>query len=108
MSNHPSTPTFSLALKQGEARAAGSTEKDIPQPNPFETLDEGVLQVMKDVDVMKLHGLNRKETRALLEYYAASGILREPINEGNVAEKWTLAGGGIVGEVEKVALTRKF
>ncbi|KAI9782175.1 MAG: 37S ribosomal protein S23 mitochondrial [Peltula sp. TS41687] len=105
MSNQPSTPTFGLALSQGEARSMG---REMPQPNPFEKLDERVMQVMQDVDVVRLRGLDRKETRALLEYYAASGILREAVDERNVAEKWTLAGGGVVGEVEKVALTRSF
>lgn len=106
-SNHPSTPTFSLALRQAEARAATETD-DVPRPSPFEEQDEHVMRVMSNVDVVKLRGLDRRETRALLEYYAASGVLREVVDERNVAEKWTLAGGGVVGEVEKVALTRSF
>lgn len=105
MSNTPSTPTFSLALRQHEARAAG---QPAPPANPFELVDHRVTDVMSSprLDVTRLRGLNRAETRALLEYYAASGLLRERVDERSVGEKWSLAGGGIIGEVEKVALMR--
>ncbi|KAI9697663.1 MAG: 37S ribosomal protein S23 mitochondrial [Candelina mexicana] len=97
-SNRPSTPTLSLALKQAEARAAGT---DIPQPSPFETQDQRVLDALKGVEVVRLGGLTREEARGLMEYYAASGAMRQVVDERLVSEKWTLAGGGIVGELEK-------
>ncbi|KAI9780919.1 MAG: 37S ribosomal protein S23 mitochondrial [Candelina submexicana] len=97
-SNTPSTPTLSLALKQAEARAAGT---DIPQFSPFETYDQRVLDAVKGVEVVKLGGLTREEARGLIEYYAASGAIRQVVDERLVSEKWTLAGGGIVGELEK-------
>ncbi len=105
MSNKPSTPTFSLALSQLEARASGAAEKDVPQPSPFEKYDDRVLDVMKNVEVMKINSLSRQNTRRLLEYYAASGLLREVVDEKKVAEKHVLSGGGIIGEIERAALT---
>ena len=38
----------------------------------------------------------------MLEYYAQSGMLRKSIDEKLVAEAWTLAGGGVVGELERL------
>jgi small subunit ribosomal protein S29 len=37
-----------------------------------------------------------------MEYFARSGLLRENINDEWVGEKWSLAGGGVVGELEKL------
>ncbi|KAI9808305.1 MAG: hypothetical protein M1825_004762 [Sarcosagium campestre] len=101
-SNKPPSPTLALTIRQGEARARGTDI--IPQASPFELLDQRVVDVMKNVDVVKLGGLSRREARGLLEYYAASGMLREKITEQLVTEKWTMAGGGIAGEVEKAAV----
>ncbi|KAI9814793.1 MAG: 37S ribosomal protein S23 mitochondrial [Pycnora praestabilis] len=98
-SNNPSTPSLTLALRQQEARAAGNT--DIPQASPFETIDQRVMDSLKNVEVSRLKGLSREEARGLMEYYAASGVLRQTVNEQLISEKWTLAGGGIVGELER-------
>ena len=38
----------------------------------------------------------------MLEYYAKSGMLRKCVNEKFVAEAWTMAGGGVVGELERM------
>lgn len=37
-----------------------------------------------------------------MEYFAQSGILREQVNDNWVGEKWSLAGGGVVGELERL------
>lgn len=54
------------------------------------------------MELQTLGGLTRDETRGYLEYFARSGLLREPINEQWVGEKWSLSGGGIIGELEKL------
>jgi len=67
--------------------------------------DERVLQsITPELDIVELKGLSREETRGLMEYYAASGMLRHKIDEQFVTEKWTIAGGGVVGELEKAAV----
>lgn len=104
-SNKPPAPTFQLMIRQLEAR--NNNAKEIPQANPFEKHDQRVMDALKDMELWQIKGLNREETRALLEYYAASGLLRDSVNEKKVSENWTLAGGGIVGEIERNALVPK-
>ncbi|KAI9715757.1 MAG: hypothetical protein M1812_005755 [Candelaria pacifica] len=97
-SNPSSAPTLSLALARAEAQISG---KEIPPFLPYEKYDERVLDSLRGVEVIRLEGLSREETRGLMEYYANSGVLRQLVDERFVAEKWTLAGGGIVGELER-------
>ena len=61
-----------------------------------------VLEALQDVQVQRVKGLTREEARGLMEFWARSGILRETVSEGLVGETWTLAGGGVVAEVEKL------
>jgi small subunit ribosomal protein S29 len=132
MSNVPAAPSFAHLMRQREgmlaaaaaaaaadptlggrdpaaaAALAAATAPYVPPPlGPFVPLDARVVDAVGSVEVMRLPGLTRRETRALLEYYAASGLLRETVDESKVSEKWTVAGGGIVGEIERAALTPK-
>lgn len=97
-SNKPACPALEFAVEQNEARAAGH---EVPQWDPYKVVDRRVLQAMKEVEVVRLQGLSREEARGIMEYYAASGMLRSTVSDGLVSEKWTLAGGGIVGELER-------
>ncbi|KAI9885646.1 MAG: Mismatch repair protein msh3 [Watsoniomyces obsoletus] len=109
-SNKPPAATFQLMIRRLEAQlAANVNEKDIPKINPFEKHDRRVMEVLssKEVEIYRMKGLKRDETKALLEYYAASGLLRDTVDERRVSENWTLAGGGIVGEIERNALVPK-
>ncbi len=54
--------------------------------------------------MLKLKGLSKGEARGLMEYWARSGVLRSRVDEEKVAEKWALAGNGIVGEMQRTAL----
>ncbi|RYP41663.1 hypothetical protein DL767_000868 [Monosporascus sp. MG133] len=77
----------------------------IPPRDPFyRGYDERVFDVLRGVAVHGVHGVSKPEARALMEYWAASGILRQRVDEYNVSEKWTLAGGGVLAEMERVAL----
>ena len=95
-------PTFDLAIEQGEARTSKAAV--VPQGSLFKAYDDRVLAALKDVEVRRLTGLSRDEARGLMEYYAASGVVRDMINDRYVSEKWTIASGGIVGELEKSTL----
>ncbi|KAK3061617.1 hypothetical protein LTS18_005793 [Coniosporium uncinatum] len=77
-----------------------------PRWNPFVPIDTRVLAALEGVHVQRLHGLSKDEARSVLEYYAASGLLRKQVTDKVVAENWTLSGGGIVGELEKAAVRR--
>jgi small subunit ribosomal protein S29 len=48
--------------------------------------------------------LSKAEAKGLMEYYAMSGVLRGSVTERFVSEKWSLSGGGIIGELESAAV----
>ncbi|KAK3335382.1 mitochondrial ribosomal death-associated protein 3-domain-containing protein [Cercophora scortea] len=103
--NSPRTPTMELALAQREAEQAKDAAADVPQPDPFfRGYDERVQAALRTVQVLKLSGITKLEARVLMEYWAASGILRTTVDETAVSEKWTLGGNGVVGEMERAAL----
>ena len=113
-SNKPHVYALDVALKQVEARKAGVDPKspEFPQPDPYTYTDKRVIDAFnapkpknaKDgaLEVQTLGGLTREETRGYMEYFARSGIMREKVSDESVSEKWTLAAGGVIGELEKL------
>lgn len=94
--------SLTLAITQEEDRKAG---REITKLDPFERgYDTRAEQAMKGVEVLKLKGLSKPEARGLMEYWAGSGVFRGVVDERVVAEKWALAGNGVVGEIERGAL----
>jgi small subunit ribosomal protein S29 len=103
--NAPRVPSMELALAQREAEQAGAAPADVPQREPFlRGYDDRVEAVLRSVDVMRLAGIGKTETRSLMEYWAASGMLRTTVDEKAVTEKWSLSGSGILGELERATL----
>lgn len=101
-SNFSRPPSHDLVLSQLEAGQAG---KEIPVPEPYERgYDDRVYDALKNCFVQRLEGLPKEEARSLMEYWGASGMLRQVLDSRTVTEKWALAGHGIVGELERVAL----
>ena len=87
---------------QSEDRQAGI---EITERDPYEKrYDARVGEAMQSLELMRLKGLSKVEARGLMEYWAASGVLRSRVDEKTVAEKWAVAGNGIVGEIERGAL----
>lgn len=119
-SNTQKNPSLDLALSSLQNfEDRQRPELRIPEPNhassvglygnPFEKYDPRVLSVFANrnpggVDVQRVEGLSREEARGLVEYWARSGLVREVVSEGFVGEKWTLSGGGLVGELERGVL----
>ncbi|EAQ92840.1 hypothetical protein CHGG_01075 [Chaetomium globosum CBS 148.51] len=102
-SNAPRAPSMELALAQREAEAKAGAE--VPQKDPFfRGYDDRVEAVLRSVRVLRVAGVDKREARALMEYWAASGMLRATVDEKAVTEKWTLAGSGVLGEMERAAL----
>ncbi|KAK6954114.1 hypothetical protein Daesc_004076 [Daldinia eschscholtzii] len=100
--NNPIIPSMEKALEQAAAAQAG---EPIPPRDPFfKKYDERVFDALRGVRILNVKGVSKPEARALMEYWAASGILRLRVDEKNVSEKWTLAGCGILGEMERAAL----
>ncbi|KAI1813003.1 mitochondrial ribosomal death-associated protein 3-domain-containing protein [Poronia punctata] len=100
--NAPRIPSMDKALEQAVAAKKG--EPIPPRDGLFRKYDERVFDSLRGVDVMDVQGLSRSEARSLLEYWAASGVLRQRVDEKTVTEKWTMSGKGVVGEMERVAL----
>jgi small subunit ribosomal protein S29 len=113
-SNSPAVPALEVALAQLKARQQGVAESsaDFPQPDPYAEVDNRVLDLFKQaaskssssssLELQTLGGLSRDEARGFMEYFARSGILQEKVTEEWVSEKWSIAGGGIIGEMEKL------
>jgi small subunit ribosomal protein S29 len=101
-SHAPISESMNLAIKQAEEKAKG---EEISKKDPFEkAYDARAEKAMGSFKVLRLKGLSKKEARGLMEYWAQSGVLRSRVDEGTVAEKWALAGNGIVGEIQRGAL----
>ena len=100
-SNSPKVPSLDLALARLEAQSLGA---EVPTGDPFTAYDQRVLESVRGVQVQRVRGLTREEARGLIEYYAKSGLVRQTVSEGLVGEKWTLAGGGVVGELERAVV----
>jgi small subunit ribosomal protein S29 len=115
-SNNPTIYSFEVALEQLAARQNGvaPSSPDFPNADPYAKVDDRVVKLFNSasskpqspkegaLEVQTLGGLSRDEARGFMEYFARSGILREKVTEELVGEKWSLAGGGIIGEMEKL------
>lgn len=100
--NSPRSPSVKLALVQRLAEQEGA---DVPPRDPFSRkYDERVDAALKSVEVLKVNAISKTDARALMEYWAASGLLRQRVDELSVTEKWTLGGNGVLGEMERAAL----
>ena len=101
-SHAPVSKSMELMIKQAEER---QEKRPTTPKDPFEReYDSRSEEGMKGVEVLRLRGLSKVEARGLMEYWAQSGVLRQRVDERSVAEKWALAGCGIVGEIERGAL----
>lgn len=102
--NNHKHPSQELVLAQLEAGQAGKKD-EIPTPDPYERqYDERVYESLKNSYVLRIEGMSMKETTTLMEYWGASGLVRNALTSQYVAEKWALAGHGNVGELERATL----
>lgn len=101
-SHGPISKSMNLCIQQALDRQSGL---EVTPRDPFERkYDPKAEEALKGIEVMKLEGLSKKEARGLMEYWAQSGVLRSRIDEEMVAERWALAGNGIIGEIQRGAL----
>lgn len=107
-SNHPTTPAFDMVARQIRARQEGieMTDSKFPLGDPYAKMPDPRVAELFHPDtqttITELRGLSRVESKGLLEYFAKSGIFRAAVTDSEVAEKWSLSGGGIVGEMCKL------
>lgn len=107
-SNAPTSPAMDFRIKSAEALKA---QTSIPEWNPYTTVDKRTMEALKDLadpkadlDILEVGGLSKEEARSIMEYYAESGMLRHQVNDGFVTEKWSLAGMGNIGELERASV----
>ncbi|KAM3077571.1 hypothetical protein ACMFMG_006907 [Clarireedia jacksonii] len=102
-SHGPISQSSNLAIVQQLERQMGA--EAVTKRDPFEKkYDARADKALQKIEVMLLQGLSKEEARGLMEYWAASGVLRQRVDERTVAEKWALAGNGVVGEIQRGAL----
>ncbi|KAL8694176.1 MAG: hypothetical protein Q9218_001119 [Villophora microphyllina] len=109
-SNAPKVPALDVALSQleGDHTTPAGQVVAKQERNPFVRYDERVFAALPSgspkIQVKRLEGLSKEEARGLVEYWARSGMVRERVNETFLGEKWTLSGGGVVGELERAVI----
>ncbi|KAH8165169.1 hypothetical protein CIB48_g3065 [Xylaria polymorpha] len=100
--NAPTIPSMEKAIAQAVAE---QNNEEAPIRDPFfRKYDERVFDALRGVKVLDVQGVSKTEARALMEYWAASGIVRSRIDEKTVTENWTMAGNGVVAEMERVVM----
>ncbi|KAL9046586.1 MAG: hypothetical protein Q9214_000610 [Letrouitia sp. 1 TL-2023] len=110
-SNAPQIPALDVALSGLESGYVTPAGQSVPplERNPFKRYDERVFDVFgkakeNGAEAQRVRGLEKEEARALMEYWARSGMVRHKVNDAFVGEKWALSGGGVVGELERATL----
>jgi small subunit ribosomal protein S29 len=108
-SNAPRNASMELAIERQLARqaAAGDEEAGLPARDPFgRSYDPRTDEAMEGtgIEVVGVRGISKAEARSLMEYWAASGMLRATVDEKEVSEKWITGGNGIIGQMEKAGL----
>ncbi|KAK8158920.1 mitochondrial ribosomal death-associated protein 3-domain-containing protein [Phyllosticta citrichinensis] len=106
-SDSPKSETMDFAIQLNEAKKAGVPEEELPQWSPFKKIDEYTFRALRDVEPLEMTGLSKEEARTVMEYYAASGLVRRAVDYKLVGEKWTLSGGGIIGELERACVRQR-
>lgn len=101
--NSPRNPSMELMIARQEAKQ-GLVDQP-PAKEPYNRkYDDRVEAALSNIDVLKLQSVTRSEARSLMEYWAASGLLRTTVDEQAVTDKWLLGGNGNVGEMERATL----
>jgi small subunit ribosomal protein S29 len=76
--------------------------------NPYDRIDRRVLDSMMDLEVLELAGISKDEAREMIEYWAYNGLVRERVGDHWVSDRWTMSGGGLMGELEKAVVQMRF
>lgn len=110
-SDAPLVPALEVAIQEKE-----NPPQDLgppPYPKSYKPIrhaltkyDSRVLDFFakEGLEIQRLERLSKDEARALILYWAQSGMLGRRIDEDYVAEKWAISGGGVVGELERATV----
>ena len=76
--------------------------------NPYDRIDRRVLDSLMDLEVLELSGVSKDEARQIIEYWAHNGLVRDRVADNWVSDRWTMSGGGLMGELEKAVVHMRF
>lgn len=99
--------SMELAITRQLERQARVPEEELSPRDPYSRkYDERTDQALENIglDIINVRGIGKAEARSLMEYWAASGLLRAQVDEKTVSEKWMTGGNGIIGEMERAGL----
>jgi small subunit ribosomal protein S29 len=99
-------PSPSSTIGSEGAKSAENQIRSEQFWNPYKKIDTRSLEALQQIHVMRLKGISKEEAKAIMEYWATSGMLRRKVEDGYVGEKWTLSGNGVLGELEKAVVRR--
>jgi small subunit ribosomal protein S29 len=110
-SDHVKSSALDVSIAMAEARKTSDPPLSSTEAlrieqfwSPYKTIDQRSVEALKDIETIRLEGLKKEEARAIMEYWAISGLVRKEIGDRFVGEKWSLAGGGVIGELEKAVV----
>lgn len=106
-SNKPTFPSLRTLVDQFRARDNGidPSSPAFPVPKPYSKPDTRVIDLFSkaaDVRFMDVNGTTVPESKALLEYFARSGLFQRGVTEHVVNQLRALSSGGLVGELAKL------
>ncbi|KAF2671533.1 hypothetical protein BT63DRAFT_478002 [Microthyrium microscopicum] len=105
-SHYITCPPLDVAIEMGQERLQYPDEKLEVNDfwNPLVKIDRRVLDQVINIDVLPLKGISKEEAREIIGYWALSGLVRDRVQDNYVGEKWTMSGGGVIGELEKAVV----
>lgn len=94
-------------LPRADAKPARkNTKKNEATPQPESTALHAPITPVTPVGILRCNPLDRPAAQALMEYWARSGMLRAEVTPRLVNREWALAGGGVLGELERGVLKK--
>jgi small subunit ribosomal protein S29 len=103
-------PPLEVGIELGEARQS-SPNADLQVSdywNPLQRIDQRVLDLCLNLNVVTLKGVSKEDTKAIIQYWAFNGLVRDRMVDSWIGEKWALSGGGVLGELEKAVVRTRF
>jgi small subunit ribosomal protein S29 len=103
---HPLEAGIKLAESKQKSPDSPASLADVW--NPYDRIDRRVLDSMMDLKVLRLSGVSKDEARQIIEYWAYNGVVRDRVADDWVSDRWTMSGGGLMGELEKAVVHMRF
>lgn len=63
------------------------------EPGPWDKVDERVAKSVEGAMVVELEKLSREEVKAIMEWYNAGGMLKQPVTIETVTEQYAISSG---------------